>query len=164
MDTSQKQKVSGLSRSQRRLNRLLELVEKFEEPKIIRPRGRPRKRRKKIPIDHTHLNRFIRCYKIESGTNKIDNWILDYLYFKDWDKLNKETKYSRIEFFRRLAKHFKNGRYNRRRYFLLNMEVTNDKKEEAKKFKVEQQTKKTNNRKRVIKIVSLSQQTSEHKN
>ena len=155
MSSLQKQKASGLTRSEQKINRLLELVEEFEKPKVLKPVGRPRKKRHKPLIDHTHLSRFIRCYSIETGTNKIDTWILDYLYFSDWK--SKDTKYSRTEFFRRLAKRFPKGRYNRRRYFLLNMEVTNEKKDSAKAFKLEkQEAKKTNNSKRATKKVSIS--------
>ncbi len=140
MDTSQGQKASGLTRKERKIQRLLEIVEKSQEQPKKRPIGRPRNKAPKPKIDHTHMSRFIRAYNLETGLLKVDTHILAFLYFKDWSR-HKDARYSYTEFFRKLAKRFKTGRYNRRRYYLLNMDVSNELKEKAKAYKEEMRKK-----------------------
>lgn len=131
MDTSQKAKGSTLSK---KLQKLLDLVTEAEEPKAPLPRKQTRKKVIKKKVDHTHLTRFIRQANIVSGNIKVDNYIIWYIYLKVWSISRKEILYTKHEFFRQLAKQFTKGRYNRRRYYLLNMEVSSDVKEKAKAY------------------------------
>lgn len=120
----------------KKIQKLLNIVNKAEELSTPLLKKQRKKKILKI-IDHTHLVRFIRHFDIKSGPNKIDTFVLWYLYNTEWRTLRKEILYSKIEFFRKLSKYFISGRYNRRRFYLLNMEVTNEIKEKAKNYKNE---------------------------
>lgn len=156
MNGSQEKKVSGLSK---KIQDLLDIVSESENIQTKQPKKKSKA--KKQAIDHTHLMRFIRYSSMEAGDIKVKTHYLWYLY-SAWEY--RGIKYPKIEYFRRLSKMFKSGRYNRTRYYYLNMDVTSEIKEKADNYKESEDRKsyaeREKKRKEAAKLARATKEVS----
>lgn len=127
------------------LNNLLDLLKKAEK------RTSPG-----IHKDRHSVKRFINEWDVRPGKDRIPTFVIFYTYRIKWKGQLRDKKTNLIDFFRTFAKHFKQVRTGKNRYYLLDgsvFDMTREGKLEAKHYEqTEKKRKKTLKQKRKNKI------------
>lgn len=95
---------------------------------------------------------FIRDFGVESGLDRVPNYVIYYTYRIVWDKQKASNKTNKINFFRTFNKQFKQVRTGRQRYYLLNgakFDLTREGLLKAKHYD-EQETKRVKTKRKKV--------------
>lgn len=99
-------------------------------------KSRPAATKKDRP-ENTNVLDFIEDLGIESGTQKVPNFVIFYVYRKIWGQEFASRKVKKITFFQTFGKHFPDYRVGSQRFYLLKeglFDVTDDLKIAAEQY------------------------------
>jgi hypothetical protein len=106
---------------------LLEYLEKIEEDK----------QSSSSPVtDSYSLNKFITECNIEVGTDRIPNYLIYHKYRVLWEGQHRNNKANKIVFFRAFNKMFTQVRTGKQRYYLLNADSFDLRRENVERAKL----------------------------